>query len=190
MRSALQNLSLYVAVVLFVAACGDRRPSAAALEVERAKAGFPDFTASVNSNRTDLAELAAEIRQQPTFRSLLWSRPPENFTAILRSRNATESDVVIFDGPLNNPEWPKETRAAIEAWHSRLRKVHCQGFDDEGSDWALRLYLDVNVYIAIISPTNLSSLEHHENWAKNGPDPRGDICSGIGGGWYLCTERR
>ena len=190
MRSALKNLGLYLAVVLFAAACGDKRPSAAALEVERAKADFPRLTAWVNSNRTDLAELAAEIRRQPTFQRLFWSRPPENFTAILRGNTATKGDVVVLDGPLKNPEWPQETRLAAKEWHSRLLKAGCHGFDDEGSDWALRLFLDVNVYIAIPVPTNPPSLEHYETWAKNGPDPRGDICSDIGSGWYLCTERR
>jgi hypothetical protein len=190
MKNNFRKFGLYLAVVLSVASCGDKRPSAAALEVEKAKADFPRITAWVNSNRMDLAELAAEIGRQPTFRSLSWSRPPEYFTAILRSNTATERDVVVFQGPLNNPEWPQETRLAIEKWHARLKKAGCHGFEDEEAEWSLRLFLDVNLYIAIPVPTNSLSVEHYEKWARNGPDPRGDICSGIGGGWYLCTERR
>jgi hypothetical protein len=181
---------LCLAVILSLTACIDRRPTAAAMEVEKAKARFPELIAWVNSNRTDLASLAEEIQRQPNFRRLFWSHPPQNFTVILRDDNEEQRDDIIFDGPLNNPEWPQDIRVAVADWHSRLVRAGCHGFDDLGSDWALRLFLDVNIYIAIPAPTNSRLIEHYANWAKNGPDPRRDICSDIGGGWYLCTERR
>jgi hypothetical protein len=180
------------------------RPTAAALEVKAVLQHFPALTAWVHTNRTELASLARDIQQQTRLRGLFWSRPPEHVTAKFR-------DGTMLTGPLHSDqspsgqrsfqvgpnclmeridEWPSEQRTVVTQWYTRLSTNGCHGFDDGGTNWGMRLYLDVNIYIGMPADSDPALREHYESWSRTGPDPRQDVCSSLGEGWYLCTERR
>jgi hypothetical protein len=135
------------------------------------------------TNRTELSKLGVAIKEQAPLKRLLWSRPPENVIAIFK-------DDSILHGDLDANNWAPDKKAVILDWISRVKATGCHGFDCPGTNWEVRLYLDVNVYVAIPATSNTRLVEHYESWVDKGRDVRGDICAKLSNGWYLCSERR
>jgi hypothetical protein len=180
MKPLAHGLILAAAILLLISSCRSR-PSAAEIEVAEATSRFPALAAWIHGDRQSLTQLASDIQDQGQLRRLFWSRPPEYFTVIFR-------DDTILHGRLRANSWSPEVDALVEEWYSRLSEAGCHGFDDLGREVGLRLYLDVNVFIAI--PKSPGLRQQYEAWSTEGQNPRGDVCRSLGGEWYLCSERR
>lgn len=180
----MKSVAIVVIAISLAISCARSRPTAASREVADVKARFPECAAWVATNRVVLTQLASELQAQRSFHRIIWSRPPEYFTVILRGGR-------VLQGALNTNDWPPEEKAEVEHWVTRLKTAGCRGgFDDQGTNWAIRLFLDVNAYVAIPAASNSRLVEEYRAWSVKGYDARGDACTNLPGGWYLCSERR
>jgi hypothetical protein len=180
----MRTLLTILLLALLAVSCSRGRQTAATAEVESVCGRFPQYAEFVRTNHDALEQLAADIQAQQSFKRIIWSLPPEYFTVIRR-------DDRIIQGALTTNDWAQDARTDVETWVARLNSAGCKGgFDDQGINWGLRLYLDVNVYIGIPATSNTRLVEQYEAWSVKGRDVRGDACVKLDKGWYLCSERR
>ena len=133
----------------------------------------------IQANRSSLAKLVDDIQVQDTLRRVVWSEK-EFMTAIYK-------DGRIFEGYLNDNNWPIEEAKEIADWFARLKSAGCYGFDDGGPNEVTQLFIGITTYIGI--PSEGRFTEQYAEWAKNDRNDYGYKCIDLENGWYLTTEK-
>lgn len=137
---------------------------------------FEEQGAWVQEHRNELSEIVDNIQKQNSLRRIIRSDGRELITAIYR-------DGRIVDGYADEKKWTPE----IAQWLERLKIAGCNGFDDEGPEGVISIYLDTSLYIAI--PKGAEFSEQYHDWAKSDRTKDGYRCADLGRGWYLTTEK-